>query len=139
MNCRLAEWCGGYAQRRRAVLSLCIVTACAPVGARIAAESKPASLVIVQNDGVQDLSIYLEPNGVRTRKLGVARSSRTDTLLVGDQELTGRVSLVIVAVDPTSGAVRQSNAATAQSGAQYRLHIGPGGGQPFLSVRLPRL
>ena len=108
------------------------------MGARVVEESKPPSLIIIQNDGVEDLSIYLEHHGVRIRKLGIARGERTDTLLVNNHELAGRTIITILAVEPTSGGVRQSNAATAQSGAQYRLHVGAGAGQAILSVRLPR-
>jgi len=123
---------------RRLLLSLPVLAACAPVGARVLEDSRPRSLVIVQNDRVEDLSIYLERNDIRGRKLGVARGARTDTLLVDNEELVGRVSIAIIALDPISGDVRRSNVATAQSGAQYRLHLGAGGGVSMLSVRLPR-
>ena len=123
---------------RRFLLSLLVVTACTPVGVRVAEETKPSSLLIVQNDRIEDLSIYLEHNGVKTHKLGIARGSRTDTLLVGNQELMGFASIAIAAVDPLSGDVRKSNIATARSGAQYRLYLGAGNGPSFLSVRLPR-
>lgn len=129
---------GLHSGRRRLLLSLLVVAACAPVGVRVAEETKPSSLVIVRNDRIEDLSIYLEHNGVKTRKLGVARGSSTDTLLVGNQELIGFASIAIVAVDPTSGDVRKSNIATARSGAHYRLYLGAGSGPPFLWVRLPR-
>lgn len=111
---------------------------CVSVGAVVADQSAPSSLVIVQNDDPEDLWIYLERNGVRTRRMGRARALRTDTLTITRADAMGRSSVTLVAVGVTSGAVMQSNASTYRAAAEYRLQLGPTRGNAMLSVRLPR-
>lgn len=120
------------------MLLVVFVSACVSVGARTAEQMAPSSLVVVQNDGPEDLWIYLERNGVRTRKLGRARGLRTDTLMFTGADAAARSSIMLVAIGVTSGAVLRSNASTYQSGAAYRLQLGPAPGNAMLSVRFPR-
>lgn len=120
------------------LVPLMFVAACTSVGTRTAEQMAPSSPVIVQNDGPEDLWIYLEHGGVRTRKLGRARGLRTDTLLLTRADAARRSSLTLVAIGVTSGAVTQSNASTYQPSAVYRLQVGPAPGNAMLSMRLPR-
>jgi len=130
----------GSAMRGLCLLPLVMfVYACISVGARLEQQLEPSSLVIVQNDGLEDLWIYLERSGVRTRKLGQAHGFRTDTLMLSGADAATHTSILLVAIGVTSGAITQSNASTYSQGAVYRLQVGPASGNAMLSVRLPRL
>ena len=115
-----------------------LVAACMSVGARAAQQLEPSSLVIVHNDGLEDLWIYLERSGVRTRRLGLAHGLRTDTLMLDGADAATHTSIILIAVGIMSGAVTQSNASTYDRGAVYRLQVGLAPGNAMLSVRLPR-
>lgn len=120
------------------LLLVIFVAACISAGARAADQLTPSSLVIVQNDGPEDLWIYLERNGVRTRRIGRAHGLRTDTLALTRADAATRSSVTLVAIGVTSGSVTQSNASTYQQNAVYRLQVGPAPGNAMLSVRFPR-
>jgi hypothetical protein len=102
---------------------------------RAAQELAPPSVLVVQNDRIEDLWIYVDRDGVRGRKIGVAHGYRSDTLLLVNSDLANRATVGFVAIGSLSGIVERSGQATSQEDASYRWYVGAVAGRSVLSWR----
>jgi hypothetical protein len=105
--------------------------ACASSGIRGGEESQAISILTVQNQRPEDLTIYVMQGSSKGRRLGEVRGFTTATFVLDQFDVPTAADMRFLAMTFGKGRPELSEPVIAVRGASYQWQLAPGQGQNF--------
>ena len=119
------------------MVSLLLLTACVSSGRYVSNEQPPVSILTVQNQRPEELTIYVMHAGYKGRRLGQVNSLTSATFVLNEWDAPPAADVQFLAMSFGSGASELSDPIVATRGASYQWKLNPGHGQQF-AYEVPR-
>jgi hypothetical protein len=110
---------------------LLITGACASSGTRVNEASQAISILTVQNQRPEDLTIYVMHAGYKGRRLGEVRGFTSATFVLSQFDVPTAADMQFLAMSLGDGRSELSDPVIAVRGASYQWQLAPGRGQNF--------
>ena len=111
---------------RPLVALLLLLGACASSGAHAGQEARAASILTVQNQRPQDLTIYVMHDGYKGRRLGQVSALASATFVLNEADVPNAVDLQFLAMSFVNGESELSDPILSVRGASYEWKLAPG-------------
>jgi hypothetical protein len=118
------------------MVSLLLLTACASSGRPVSNE-RPVSILTVDNQRPEELTIYVMHAGYKGRRLGQVNSLASATFVLNEWDAPPAADVQFLAMSFGNGASELSDPIVATRGASYQWKLNPGHGQQF-AYEVPR-
>jgi hypothetical protein len=119
------------------IILLLVLTACASSGRYVSNEQPPVSILTVENQRAEELTIYVMHAGYKGRRLGQVTGLASATFVLSEWDAPPAADVQFLAMAFGSGASELSDPIVATRGASYQWKLNPGHGQQF-AYQVPR-
>jgi hypothetical protein len=123
---------------RSLVASLLLLVACASSGAHVGGEQPAVSILTVQNQRTEDLTIYVMHDGYKGRRLGQVTGLASATFILSELDAPPSTDVQFLAMSFVSAASELSDPVIAARGASYEWRLAPGKNHQFAFRRYQR-
>jgi hypothetical protein len=119
------------------IVSLFLLTACASSGRHASEQQAAVSILTVENQRAEELTIYVMHAGYKGRRLGQVNSLTSATFVLNEWDAPPAADVQFLAMSFANGPSELSDPIVATRGASYQWKLNPGHGQQF-AYEVPR-